>query len=111
MEAWKKSRAALRAANEYVGLIGKPQWATSKFVGRLHGSSVKTQIKYKEAHGAKNYHECAEFDFALNRVIQRRFAELSAEALSDMRKQVEKDGKEARESVVKMLEEIDAFNA
>lgn len=109
MNEWNKAKGDLRAAEQYMALIGKPQRTTFPGKGRLHSINVSTQVYHQETEGAKNYHNCKEFDSALAGVIRNNFPALRDEALRKLKDDVSRTGTAARESVESMLAEIDEY--
>ena len=109
MNAWNDAKGKLHDAEKYLAMIGKPQRTTLEAMGELTGISVKTRVRYQPTDGAKNYHECPAFDFALAEAIGLHFHELREEAIRILQDEVTRTGKAARESVEKMLAQIDAY--
>jgi len=111
MIAWNEAKAALKKAREYIALIGKQQRTTVVSRGCLHSLAVKTQVYYQPTDGEKNYHECAEFDKAMSIVVRRHWHALHAEAIQDLEAGVSSTGRDARNSVQAMLDQIDSYEA
>lgn len=109
VQAWNTATSKLNSAEKFISVLGKEQRTTAKNVGHLHDLSVKTVIYYQPTDGAKNYHECEEFDAALSKAIKKNFKALKQQAIEILKDDVRKSGLEARESVQKMLDQIDAY--
>jgi hypothetical protein len=109
MNAWGEAQTNLNNARKYVADIGREQRTTSKAVGKLHSLSAKTQIHFQYSDGDKNYHECSAFDSALSIVIKNHIDTLQAEAIALLESEVSRTGQDARASVQKMLDQIDAY--
>jgi hypothetical protein len=80
-------------------------------VGKLHRVEVVTEICHQESHSAQNYWKSSHFDDALARVIRKRFAELSHEALALLRKQYEDALLDEKAKLLERLAEIQAIEA
>ena len=111
MNDWNTAKDNLRKAREYIGKVGKPQRKTSDQKGKWHSLSVDTEVHYQETDGAKNYHKCPEFDKALSTAFKNHIHALQAEAIALLEAEVNRTGKEARQSVQAMLDQINAYEA
>lgn len=78
------AKAAFTKAKAFIALIGKEQSTTAKGVGKLHGVEAKSTIHYQPTDGAKNYHNCAEFDRAFSDAVLRNWNALALEAMNDL---------------------------
>jgi len=107
VQQWRDAKSKASEATKFLALLGKPQNTTARGNGYLHGISVVTSIYHQETDGAKNYHECKNFDDALTKVIKERFAELSKMAVDAMHENARCAAIDAQTEVQAMLAEID----
>jgi len=99
-------------AAHYVSLLKKPQpHFDGSPVGKLHTINVETQIGHQASHGAQNYWRSKIFDVALAEVIARRFEELAAQALDDLRQRVNLSMADEEDELLARLAEIRALKA
>lgn len=108
MKKWGEAKTALLEARGYLAKIGKAQRTTSDAVGKWHSLSVTTQVYYQEVDGAKNYHDCPAFDAALSTVLKNHIHSIQSDAIALLESEVVRTGKEARDQVQAMLDQIDA---
>ena len=100
------------AAARYVSLLKTPQpHFSGSPVGVLHTVNVETQIGHQASPGAQNYWKNRHFDGALARVIARRFEELAAQALDDLRQRVNLSMADEEDELLARLAEIRALKA
>ncbi|MEM6465603.1 MAG: hypothetical protein AAF679_03730 [Pseudomonadota bacterium] len=111
MKAWNDAKTNLHSAREYLSKIGKQQRTTSDALGKWHSLAVNTEIHYQPTDGAKNYHECVAFDRAMSTVLKNHIHALQSEAMALLEAEVERTGKDARQSVQAMLDQIDAYES
>ena len=119
MEAWHRAKIALSGAREYLSLIGKTtrhstlssREGEAATAGRLHCVEVKTTIHFQPSDGARNYHDCKEFDAALAKVVRNHWKQLSQEAIEALQAQERVAAASAREAVERMLADINAADA
>lgn len=110
-QAARLKRAA-EQARDYVEKIGRPQHHFGgDSVGDLRSVAVKTEIHHQEHSGSTNYWKDADFDSALARVVQRRFADLSKEALDLMQSDYANARIAEKTSLLAQLAEIEALEA
>jgi phage-related minor tail protein len=109
MNAWNDAQDKLKKAQKYVADIGREQRTTATAAGKWHALEVRTEIHFQYSDGNKNYHTCTEFDTALSTVVKNRLDELQEEAMALLENEVDKTGREARQSVQAMLDQIDAY--
>lgn len=110
MKNWDDAKEELRRSEKYIAMIGEPQKTTAKgVVGTLHDVSAATKIHYQPYDGATNYHNCPEFDAALNDAIKAKFPELMSDAMGLLRDAVAETGKKARDDIESMLSQIDEY--
>lgn len=111
LQAAERASNLLRIASQYIGIIGKRSSATAPHFGHLHKITVKSQIYYQPTDGAKNYHECSEFDAALSDVVALRFDELAKEALQRIERSQVLAWADAREEVETIMRKVEAGEA
>jgi hypothetical protein len=109
MNAWGEAQTNLNKATKYIADIGRDQRTTAKDKGKWHSLSVKTQIYFQYSDGDKNYHECPEFDQALSIAIKNNIDSLRVEAIALLEAEVARTGKDARQSVQSMLDQINKY--
>lgn len=110
MSAWSAAKDNLYKTERLLALVGRPQKTTAKNgVGTLHSLNVAVVIHHQERDGDKNYHDEKAFNSALSIVAKRRFSELRDEAIEYMKSEVARTGKDARQSVQSMLDQIDEY--
>lgn len=95
-------------ASEYVGKYGKSE-PHLKSVGKLHRVELDTEICHQSSPSAQNYWKDANFDFALSRVIEKRFLELAGEALALMKAAYEQEFVKEENAILERLAEIRAI--
>ena len=112
IDAWKKAKIATASAKAYLALIGKPsEYATAKHYGELSKFSISTEIHFQPSDGARNYHDCKEFDAALTTVVREKWGILRDEAVELLVKEEAKAAVAAKETVESLMREIEEAQA
>lgn len=114
IEAWKKAKRNVAEAEAYLGLIGKTTKQSTlasnegehATAGELTRFSVSTQINFQPYDGAKNYHECREFDAALSEVVRKKWTVIRDEAMALLREREAMAGTAAEASIEAILADI-----
>jgi uncharacterized membrane protein YheB (UPF0754 family) len=97
-------------ACDYIAKHGAPEpHFRGSSVGRLHRADVATEICHQASPSAQNYWKSSHFDAALGDVIKRRFSDLAAEALADLKKKYEDALRAEKDQLLARLAEIQAI--
>ena len=108
-QAWQKANGQVDASVKYLEMIGKPApQTTAQTAGVLHSLSVKTKVHWQKHDGAKNYHDCEDFDRALSEVVQQQFSQLAREAIAQMRRTAGRLLAESKSEVASILQQVEA---
>lgn len=107
---YRQKKAELEAAKARLDLIGKEQpRTTAKARGYLNSLTVVTQVHFQPSDGAKNYHDDDKFDAALAAVIKSSFAQLAAQAIVVMERNVAVAARAATDELEQLRAEFAAI--
>jgi hypothetical protein len=105
IERLKTAKRAYHDALRYISMIGKQERTTSRMIGRLHALECSTTVAYQDTDGAKNYHECKEFDVAFARIVKVHFDTLAQEALALLATDINDRAADARQEFLELFGE------
>lgn len=105
IERLKAAKRAYSDALRYISMIGKPERTTARMIGKLHALECSTTVHYQETDGAKNYHNCKEFDVAFARVVKLHFDTLAQEALVLLSETIDASTADAKQEFIELFGE------
>jgi hypothetical protein len=106
MNEWRESVGNIAKFKAFLSLLGKRQKTTLDAVGYFSNIQFSATIYYQEYDGAKNYHTCAVFNFAMAEVIKDRLGELMQLAQIRLEEIEREEGKNAEQDVLSALAQI-----